>query len=140
LDPERHIELFADEGVYSGSLSESNLRGNVLLHSVDPYLVPVTVTGETGWFQSVSRLAKLQGQVHMYRGNLTASAETADLNGMLGQLRLKGGVKASLGINTISSQEALADDATHSIVFLGNVDASLIPSEVRESASHPERP
>jgi lipopolysaccharide transport protein LptA len=140
VDFNRKVELLADEGDYSGALSEANLRGGVILHSVDPYSIAVTVTGETGWFQSVSRLARLSGGVHVERGRLTATAESAYMDGGLDRLNLLGNVKANFGVNCIQAQSATLDDLTKSILFEGDVDASLIPTQVRDSASHPERP
>lgn len=140
FDFDRKLELLSDEGDYSGALSEANLRGGVILHSVDPYAVSVTVTGQTGWFQSVSRLAHLKGGVHVQRGHLSATAETADMDGALDRLDLLGNVKANFGINRVQADHAILDGFKKSILFEGDVDASLIPAQVRESASHPERP
>jgi lipopolysaccharide export system protein LptA len=140
FDPERRIEMLADEGDYSGALSEANLRGGVILHSVDPYAVSVTVTGQSAWFQSLSRNARLTGGVRVERGRLTATAQSAEMDGAKDTLELQGGVKVIFGANSVLANNATLDGAAKSVLFVGAVDASLIPAQLREGASHPERP
>ncbi|MES2201900.1 MAG: LptA/OstA family protein, partial [candidate division FCPU426 bacterium] len=62
-DDERRLEIRASEGEYRDALGTAELRGGVVLHSQDPYALPVTVTGKTAWYQSVSRLARVSGGV-----------------------------------------------------------------------------
>jgi lipopolysaccharide transport protein LptA len=140
LDPERKVEILAEEGDYSGALSEANLKGGVVMHSVDPYAVAVTVTGQSGWYQSVSRQARLAGAVELRRGALTATAERADMDGARDSITLSGKVSALLGANKVEADSAILDGAKKSVCFIGGVKASLIPSQIRERASHPERP
>lgn len=139
-DPSRKVELSSEEGDYSGALSEANLRGGVVLHSVDPYGLPVTVTGQSGWYQSASRLARLTGDVTVERGRLTATAERAFVDGGADLLELDGQVKAEMGPNRIEASRAVLDGKKKSVAFEGGVEASLIPAQVRDSSLHPEKP
>jgi lipopolysaccharide transport protein LptA len=140
LDTGRKIEILAEEGDYSGALSEANLRGGVTLHSVDPYAVPVTVTGQTGWYHSLSRKARLGGGVKVERGTLTATAKSADVDGEQELIELLGEVRAMMGANRIEADRAELDGKRRSVVFEGGVQAWLLPAEIRQRASQPEKP
>jgi lipopolysaccharide transport protein LptA len=139
-DSQRRVSLEASEGDYSGALSEANLRGGVKVVSVDPYAVPVTVTGRSAWYQSVSRLARVEGGVRVERGRLSATAESAELDAPAETVELKGGVEAGFGANRVKSSSARLDGKRKSAAFEGGVEARLVPAEVRESAAHPEKP
>ena len=140
LDSGRKVELLAEWGDFSGSLSQANLCGGVVMHSVDPYSVPVTLTGESCWYQSVSRLARLEGGVTLRRGDLTATADTAVMNGTGELVELWGNVLARMGVNRVAANSALMDGSKKSVAFDGGVVALLIPSQIQDRASHPEKP
>lgn len=139
-DSSRKVELLAEEGDYSGALAEANLRGGVVLHSVDPYAVPVTVTGKTAWYHAASRLARMRGGVRVERGNLTATAARAELEGASDLLSLEEGVEAVMGSNRVRAGKVRMDGKTRSMSFEGQVEAVFRPKEVRDAASHPEKP
>jgi lipopolysaccharide export system protein LptA len=139
-DSVRKVELSSDEGEYKDSLGEASLEGGVVLHSQDPYAVPVTVTGRSAWYRSLSRLADLKGGVRVWRGNLSATAEEADVCGDEDRVALSGGVDLNLGKNNhVSSKQASMDGKGKNLVFEGDVRASLIPAEIREASAHPEK-
>jgi lipopolysaccharide export system protein LptA len=140
LDVGRKVELLADWGDFSGALSEANLCGGVIMHSVDPYAVPVTVTGETCWYQGVSRKARLDGGVTLWRGGLTATADTAIMNGGGEIVELRGKVVAQMGVNRVVANTAVMDGTKKSVIFDGKVVALLVPSQIQDRASHPEKP
>lgn len=139
-DLARKVELRASEGDYSGSLTEANLRGGVRLNSVDPYSVPVTVTGQSAWMHTVSRLAEVRGGVVVERGRITATAGTARVEGAENLLVLEGAVDAALGRSRIESDRAELDGKGRRASFEGRVRAKVIPKELREASEHPERP
>ena len=136
----RKVELRADWGDYTASLSEANLCGGVVMHSVDPYAVPVTVTGETCWYQSVSRKARLEGGVTLWRGGLTATAQSAFMDDGGKRIELNGHVVAQLGVNRVEASTAVLDGSKKGVFFDGGVAALLIPSQIQDRASHPEKP
>lgn len=140
LDAVRHVEIQAAQGEYRDNLGEANLKGGVIMHSQDPYALPVTVTGETAWYRSLSRLANLTGGVTLFRGRVTATAKTADLCGDDDLATLEGDVKIYLGSrNEVLAKRAILRGKDKSIQFDGDVKAKLIPAEMKEASLHPER-
>jgi lipopolysaccharide transport protein LptA len=140
VDSARKVELKAAEGEYTDSLGEASLKGGVILHSQDPYAIPVTVTGQSAWYRSLSRLASLKGGVTMLRGRITATAETADLCGDEDLATLEGDVEISLGDhNKVRSRRAVLKGREKSMMFEGGVKARLIPAELKEASLHPEQ-
>lgn len=140
VDEVRHIELKAAEGEYADSLGEATLKGGVIMHSQDPYAIPVTVTGQSVWYRSLSRLASLKGGVTLFRGRVTATAETADLCGDEDIASLAGNVEINLGDhNKVRSKRAVMKGREKSMLFEGNVKAKIIPAELREASLHPEQ-
>jgi lipopolysaccharide transport protein LptA len=138
-DSQRKVELRANQGDYTDSLATARLRGGVILHSQDPYAVPVTVTGQTAEYQSVSRKALVKGDVKIWRGDLYALSEAALLDGEAAILSLDGNVDLRLGLrNRIRSQRATLSSKNRDMAFEGGVEASIIPAEIRQASAHPE--
>ena len=139
-DPVRRVTLSSSEGDYTDSLGEVTLRGGVLLLSQDPYAIPVTGTGQTAWYRSLSRLARVSGGVRVLRGRVTATAETAELFGDEQKVLLEGGVDVSMGLsNTVHSRSATLRGLDKDMQFDGAVQARLIPAEVKQASTHPEQ-
>jgi lipopolysaccharide export system protein LptA len=139
-DPLRKVEIWAEEGSYAQSMEEASLNGNVILRSVDPYAVAVTISGQSGWYQRLSRRARVTGGVEVFRGHLTASAQTASLEGGKNEITLEGRVLAHMLSSTVKAERAVIDGMEKSARFEGGVEANMIPAQLRASAAHPEQP
>jgi lipopolysaccharide export system protein LptA len=137
LDLQRKVEALADEAEYGGALRQATLRGDVHLLSVDPYGVGVTLTGATASYGALSRSASVQGGVSIYRGGLTATADSADMADDGAFVHLSGGVEAQLGADQATAQEADLGSADRSLTLRGSVRARFIPSDMRKAAADP---
>jgi lipopolysaccharide export system protein LptA len=137
LDPLRKVEALADEADYGDALREATLRGKVRLMSVDPYGLGVTMTGQSASYLAVSRSASAQGGVTVYRGQLTATADSAEMADGGAFVHLSGSVLAIMGLNEACSQEADMEEADRSLTLRGSVRARFIPSDMRKAAADP---
>lgn len=137
LDKARRLRIRSGEADYAGSLGEARLLKGVRLVSVDPYGVPLTVTGQSGSYSGVSRFAEVDGGVTVLRGPLRARARSAFVTDGGVELKLERDVRAAMGINRLQSDEADFNQKGHWVDLLGDVRVRLIPSEVRAAAAAP---
>jgi lipopolysaccharide export system protein LptA len=137
LDPQRKVEALADEADYGDALRQATLHGKVRLLSVDPYGVGVTMTGASATYGALSRSASAQGGVTIYRGRLTATADSADMADGGAFVHLSGGVEAQMGPDQATAQEADLESEDRSMTLKGSVRARFIPSDMRKAAADP---
>lgn len=137
LDPERRVEALAQEVEYGDAMSQASLRKDVILRSIDPYGVSVTLTGQSATYWALSRSASLEGGVTVYRGALTATAGSGQLLEGGKHVHLSGSVHAVLGPNEARSEEADMEAEGRSLTLKGRVRARFIPSDVRKAAANP---
>ena len=137
VDATRRFQAEAGSAVYGDAMRSAELSGGVRLLSVDPYGVPVTVTGQSGRYLDLSRSASVEGGVQVQRGALTATAGSAELERGGDLLRLLDKVLVRLGTNRGQADTAAFDQADRSMVMLGHVRARFIPRDVRKAGEAP---
>ncbi len=137
-DAVRKVDLSAGELRYANDLRQADLFDGALLLTQDPYGVPVTITGQTGWYQALSQRARLEGGVRVWRGDLSATAQSASVEGARRFILLEGGVKAALNKNRASSNSVRLGQNGQSLEFLGDVRASFIPRQLRQAVQDPQ--
>lgn len=137
LDPDRKIEAEAQQVEYGDALARASLRKDVVLRSIDPYGVSVTLTGQSATYWALSRAAGMEGGVTVYRGGLTATAGSGEMSDGGRQVHLSGTVHAVLGVNEASGDEAELEAEGRSMTLKGDVRARFIPSDVRKAAADP---
>lgn len=137
LDPDRKIEAEAQEVEYGDAMARASLRKDVVLRSIDPYGVSVTLTGQSATYWALSRAASMEGGVTVYRGGLTATAGSGEMFDGGKQVHLSGTVHAVLGVNEANGQEADLESEGRSMTLKGDVRARFIPSDVRKAADNP---
>lgn len=136
-DAVRKVDLSAGELRYANDLRQADLFGGTRLLTQDPYGVPVTITGQSGWYQALSQRARLEGGVQVWRGALSATAQSASMEGERRFILLEGGVAAALGLNQASSDSVRLGANGQSVEFMGEVRARFIPSQLRQAAQDP---
>lgn len=137
VDPTRHFQAEAQSAVYANAMRSAELAGGVRLVSVDPYGVPVTVTGQSGRYVDLSRVASVEGGVHVQRGAMSADAGRAELERGGELLRLLDQVSVHFGANRGQADTAAFDQATRDMTMQGSVRARFIPREVRKAGEAP---
>ena len=137
VDSVRRFQAEAGSANYTDAMRQAELLGGVRLLSVDPYGVPVTVTGQSGHYEDLSRAASVKGGVRVERGALTATAGEAELERGGELLRLLQGVQVHLGANRGQSDRAAFDQATRDMIMEGDVRARFIPRDVRKAGEAP---
>jgi hypothetical protein len=88
-------------------------------------------------YLALSEAASAVGGVTIYRGALTATAESGEMQGGGAYVHLSGGVKAKLGVNEARSHEAEMVSEGRNLTLKGAVRARFIPSDVRKAAADP---
>jgi len=136
-DETRHFLALAGEADYADSMREAALHDGVRVVSVDPYGLPVTVTGREGRYNDLSRWAEVDGDVLVLRGRLHATAVSATVGDGGSSLLLRQEVRAGMDFNRMQAERALFDQKDHSMDLEGDVRVRLIPSEVRRAADAP---
>ncbi len=136
-DRSRRLAIRAGEADYTGSLGEARLLDGMRLVSVDPYGLPLTVTGRDGTYSDFSRTAHVGGGVRVVRGPLTARSRSATVIDGGALLKMVEEVRAALGVNRLQADEADFDQKAHWIDLIGDVRLRIIPSQVRAAAAQP---
>lgn len=139
-DPLRRFQARAGRAEYTGALRSARLEGGLELVSVDPYGLPITVTGRSGSFSDVSRWAMVDGGVLVRRGALSATAGTAQVLDGGGRVELDGAVRARFGLDQAKADHVELDQAEKSIVMDGAVRARIVPRDLREAMAAPWAP
>jgi lipopolysaccharide export system protein LptA len=133
----RRFWIRTGQADYTDLLREAVLSHGVHLVSVDPYGNPITVTGQSGSFSSLSRGAEVDGGVTVLRGPLLATAVSATVADGGAELTLEEDVRVAMGYNRLQSEWAFFDDKTHSLDLKGDVRVRVIPAELRSVAAAP---
>jgi lipopolysaccharide export system protein LptA len=136
-DPVRRFRADSDSADYTDAMRYGRLDGGVRLVSVDPYGVPVTVTGRSGEYADLSRWAQVLGGVTVLRGSLSATAQSAVLEGGGTLVDLSGTVRAALGFDRCRSAMMRLDQATQELTLIGNARAHFVPRDLRQAMATP---
>ena len=136
-DPVRRFHADSDSADYTDAMRYGRLDGGVRLVSVDPYGVPVTVTGRSGEYADLSRWAQVLGGVTVLRGSLSATAESAVLESGGTLVDLSGTVRASLGLDRCRSALMRLDQATQELTLIGDARAHFVPRDLRQAMATP---
>jgi lipopolysaccharide export system protein LptA len=136
-DPQRRFHADSDSADYSDDMRYGKLDGGVRLLSVDPYGVPVTVTGRSGEYADLSRWAQVLGGVTVVRGALSATAQSAVLEDGGTLVDLSGSVRAALGLDRCRSALMRLDQATQDITLIGDARAHFVPRDLKQAMAAP---
>jgi hypothetical protein len=122
---------------YANALQQGSLRDGVRLVTVGPYGLPVTVTGQEGGYEGLSRSAWVDGGVTVSRTGLSVTARRADLREDEGLVDLSGDVDVRLQNSRALAQEARLRREGRSLELSGSVRARFAPEELRRAAERP---
>jgi len=136
-DPLRRFRAEADSADYSDSMRYGKLDGGVRVVSVDPYGVPVTMTGRSGEYADVSRWAQVLGSVTVVRGEVSATAESAVLEDGGTQVDLSGSVRVSMGLDRCRSALMHLDQVSQELTMEGDARAHFVPRHLRQAMAAP---
>ena len=137
MDPVRKVEAEAQQVEYGDALRQASLQGSVVMRSIDPYGMGVTLTGQSATYAALSQSAHMQGGVTVHRGTLTATADVVDMQNAGASVQLSGSVEALMGPDQARAQEADLEADGHTVTLKGAVRARFIPSDVRKAAADP---
>lgn len=136
-DTQRRFTAEAGKVRYANALREGQLDGGVRLVTLGPYGRPVTVTGRSGGYLGLSRSAWVDGGVRAYRGDLSVSAQRAELEDDGALLRLLRDVDVRLGTNRAQADSAELRREGQGLDLSGTVRARFVPRELRRAAEQP---
>jgi lipopolysaccharide export system protein LptA len=131
-DTRRKILLHAGQADYLGQMDVVHLKDGVVLHTVDPYGLPVTVTSQTGEYARLSETARLEGDVLVLRRNVTATASTAYYRGAEGLLLLQRKARVHSGRNHFWADQIQFFRPRDLVTLDGQVKAVFVPSELQK--------
>ncbi len=137
IDLQRQVALEAGLGEYHDHLGEASLSGGVKVVSVDPYALPLTLTGQTALLSRRGRSARIEGGVRVTRAGISATAGAAQLDEIDSSIELQDGVEAHAGSNHVSSRKARFERQRRVATFEGGVKARFVPAQVRAFAADP---
>lgn len=138
-DAQRQFTAEAGRLRYGNALQEGLLDDGVHMVTVGPYGRAVTITGQSGGYQGLSRSAWVDGKVWVHREGLSVSAQRAEVEDGGADLRLLRDVDVRLDGNHAQADGAELRREGQSLELSGSVRARFVPAELKQAAAQPWR-